>query len=512
MFALEVAMRIAQLVFVMSALVLTFCASAQLLATQTVATGITQPTYVTAPPGDDDRLFVVTLNRFGFGNIRVVNLRNNTVAPTFYLTVGPVGNGAEQGMYCMAFHPRFMENGYFYVTYTEPAVSGVTAGDLFLVRYRATNGNPMSSTPESTHNGGWIAFGADDYLYLATGDGGNANDTNGGTSFPPFHTPGIGNAQDLTDNLLGKILRLDVDGPDGQPGTADDDGFPANDEKFYHIPPTNPYVGTENTPEIWANGLRNPWRCSFDRETGDFWSGDVGQAEREELNRNIGNIPAANYGWRCMEGTRCTGLAGCTCNDPTLVFPLYEYDHTLGCAVVGGYVYRGGQIPWLRGTYFYTDFCSAEIKSFRPVGNTVTEFTDRTVELDPPGPSSWITLTSFGEDARGDLYIVDLNAGRISRIVEPGPLVDCNGNGRGDRGDIAAGVSRDRNSDGIPDECQPPPCFADFNQDGGVDGSDVEAFFVVWATGSDLADTNLDGGVDGADVETFFTQWQAGGC
>ncbi len=501
-------------------------ASAQQLATQTVAAGITQPTYVTAPPGDDDRLFVVTLQRFGFGNIRVVNLRTNTLVPTFYLTVGPVGTGAEQGMYAMAFHPRFMENGYFYITYTAPAVAGQTAGDLFLYRYRATNGNPLASTadpasaqlilrvrqPESTHNGGWIGFGPDGYLYVVTGDGGNANDTNGGNSLPPFHTPGIGNAQDLTDNLLGKVLRLDVDGPDAQPGTADDDGFPANDEKYYHIPPTNPYVGTVNTPEIWANGMRNPWRCSFDRLTGDFWSGDVGQADREEINRNINNAPGLNYGWRCMEGTRCTGLAGCTCNDASLTLPFYEYDHTQGCAVVGGYVYRGGQIPWLRGTYFYTDFCSAQIKSFRPVGNAVTELTDRTVELDPPGPGSWITLTSFGEDARGDLYIVDLNGTRISRIVEPGPIIDCNTNGRGDRGDIAAGVSQDRNNDGIPDECQPPICYADFNNDGGVDGSDVESFYIAWANAESGADTNEDGGVDGGDVETFFVQWQAGGC
>jgi len=504
----------------------TSSAAAQTLATQTVATGLTQPAYCTAPPGDDNRLFVVQLSRFGMGNIRVVNLLTNTVFPQFYLTVGPVGTGAEQGLYCMAFHPRFMQNGYFYVTYTSPAIAGQTAGDLYLYRYRAAGGNPMASTadpasgqlilkviqPESTHNGGWIGFGADGYLYLATGDGGNADDSSGGDSFPPFHTPITGNAQDLSDNLLGKILRLDVNGPDGEPGTGDDDAFPANVDRNYTIPPSNPFVSSGGSPEIWAYGLRNPWRCSFDRETGDFWIGDVGQAQREEVSRNIGNQPLKNYGWRCMEGTLCTGLTGCDCNAPGLTLPVYEYNHTVGCAITGGYVYRGGAIPWLRGTYFFTDFCSAEITSFRLVNNVPTEITDRTVELDPPGNSSWITLTSFGEDARGDLYICDLNAGRISRIVEPGPLVDCNANGRSDRGDIAAGISLDANLDSVPDECQPARCFADFDENGGVDGGDIEAFFIAWSASLGAADTNIDGGIDGADVEVFFVQWQAGGC
>lgn len=499
---------------------------AQPLATQTIVTGLTQPTYCTAPAGDDDRLFVVQLFRFGMGNIRVINLRTNTLSPQYYLTVGPVGSGAEQGMFCMAFHPRFMQNGYFYITYASPAIAGQTAGDVFLYRYRATGGNPAASTadpasaqlilkvtkPESTHNGGWIGFGPDGYLYMATGDGGNANDSNGGNSFPPFHTPITGNAQDLSDNILGKVLRLDIDGPDGNPGTPDDDAFPGDANRNYCIPGSNPLVGTQNSPEIWASGLRNPWRCSFDRATGDFWSADVGQAQREEINRNVGNMPLANYGWRCMEGTLCTGLTGCPCNSTQLTLPVYEYDHTVGCAITGGYVYRGGAIPWLSGTYFFADFCSAEIKSFRLMNGTVTDLRDRTLELDPPGPSSWLTLTSFGEDARGDLYICDLNAGRISRIVEPGPLVDCNTNGRSDRGDIAAGISRDANADGIPDECQPPPCFADYDNNGGIDGADIEAFFIEWAGSAPGADTNQDGGIDGADVEVFFLQWQAGGC
>lgn len=501
-------------------------AHAQTLATEVVASGFALPVYCTAPRGDDNRLFVVQQRRFGQGLLRVVDLRTGRLQFEPYLDIGAVGTGAEQGFFCVAFHPRFMENGYFYVKYATPAVSGVSAGDVFVVRYRAMGADPMANAadpasavvimkitqPESTHNGGWLDFGPDGKLYIATGDGGNANDTTGGVSFPPYHTPGIGNAQDLTDNILGKVLRIDVDGPDGEPGTADDDGFPSDATRHYVIPPDNPYVGTVNTPEVWASGLRNPWRASFDRQTGDFWVGDVGQAEREEISRNAGNVPARNYGWRCMEGTRCTGLAGCTCNAPELTMPLFEYDHAVGCAVVGGYVYRGAAIAWLRGTYFFSDFCTSAVKTFRPGASGVTELVDRSVELDPPGAISNVTIISFGEDSRGDLYLVDQNAGRVLRVVKPGPKVDCNANGRHDEGDILAGISADVNGDGIPDECQSPPCSADFNADGGVDGADIEAFFGAFAAGEPTADVNADGGVDGSDVESFFGAWEAGGC
>lgn len=500
-------------------------ARAQTLATEVVASGFALPVFCTAPSGDDNRLFVVQQRRFGRGLVRLVDLRTGRLQPEPYLDVGPVGTGAEQGFYCMAFHPRFMANGYFYVKYAAPAVPGVSAGDVYVVRYRAMRGDPMATAadpasarvilkitkPEGTHNGGWIGFGPDGMLYIATGDGGNGNDSTGGSSFPPYHTPETGNAQDLTDNILGKVLRIDVDGPDGEPGTGDDDGFPADPDRHYMVPPGNPYVGTENTPELWANGLRNPWRCSFDRETGDFWVGDVGQGEREEISRNVGNVPALNYGWRCMEGSRCTGLEGCACNAPELTMPLFEYDHTIGCAIVGGYVYRGAAIPWLRGTYFLSDFCTSAITTFRPGPGGVTDVVDRSVELDPPGPISNVTIISFGEDSRGDLYLIDQNAGRILRVVKPGEKKDCNGNGRDDEGDIASGISADANGDGIPDECQ-SLCPADFNRDGGVDGLDVEAFFVAWMEGDAVADVNFDGGVDGSDVEAFFVAWQAGGC
>ena len=260
-------------------------AAAQPVASEVVFTGLAQPVFCTAPRGDDNRLFVVQLRFFGNGQIRVGNLRTGQLQFEPYLVIGPVGNLPEQGLLGLAFHPNFMQNGYFYVTYTDPAVAGVTAGDVYLKRYRAMNGDPMATLadpssaftvlkvtkPESTHNGGWIAFGADGYLYMSIGDGGNGNDANGGSSFPPGHTPVTGNAQDLTDNLMGKILRLDVDGPDGQPGTTDDDGFPSSAVKNYCIPPSNPFVGTSNDGEIWQYGLRNPWRCSFDRETGDLW-------------------------------------------------------------------------------------------------------------------------------------------------------------------------------------------------------------------------------------------------
>jgi glucose/arabinose dehydrogenase len=505
-------------------------AYAQQLATQVIGQFLSLPVYCTAPRGDDNRLFVVNLLTFNSGTtngaITIIDLRTNQRVRPEYLTLGPVGSAAEQGCFSMAFHPDFMRNGYFYVVYTAPGVPGVTAGDVFLMRYRAMGGDPLANQadpasatlilrvhkPENTHNGGWIGFGPDGYLYMGTGDGGNANDTDSGVGYPPYHTPGTGNAQDLTDNILGKILRLDVNGPDGVPGTADDDGLPNDPERNYCIPASNPYVGTANSAEIWAYGLRNPWRCSFDRETGDFWIGDVGQGDREEIDRNVGNVPGVNYGWRCMEGTRCTNLAGCTCNDASIMRPVFEYDHFTGCAVVGGYVYRGSMIPWLRGTYFFSDYCTSSLRSFRMVGNTVTELTDRSDELDPPGPITNVTDISFGEDDRGELYIVDEDAGRVLRIVPAGPILDCNANGRPDSSDIASGKSLDLNGNGIPDECELPPCPADFNQDGGVDGADVEAFFVAWTNSDPSADVNLDGGIDGGDLEAFFIPWEAGGC
>jgi hypothetical protein len=215
------------------------------------------------------------------------------------------------------------------------------------------------------------------------GDGGSAND------------PG-GRAQNGQE-LLGKILRINVD------------GLP------YSIPSDNPFIDDPNVrDEIWAIGMRNPWRYSFDRITGDMYIGDVGQGSNEEVDFELAGDGGRNYGWRCMEGTRCTGLSGCTCNAPELTLPIHDYTHSGGrCSITGGYNYRGGAIPLLDNTYFFADYCSRNIYSFQYDGNEVTNFMDRTSEL---GGGSIASIASFGEDQNGELYIVSLG-GSIYRIV-----------------------------------------------------------------------------------------------
>ncbi len=504
-------------------------ATAQTLATQTIATGLTRPVYVTAPRGDFGRLFVVEQRSGSTGRIKVISLSTNTVSSTIYLSITGLATGSEQGLLGLAFHPNFMSNGYFYVNYTRTAQTGISAGSTIVARYRATGGDPMAVTadpasatilmtipqPDANHNGGWMGFGPDGHLYIATGDGGNGNDTNGVSTVTAVgHTAGTGNAQDITANKLGKMLRIDVDGPDNVPGNADDAdaalGLP------YRIPADNPFNGTTGDREIWAYGLRNPWRCSIDRATGDLWIADVGQNVIEEINCAPANAAGLNYGWRCMEGRSCTNLTGCTCNAATLYLPLHTYDHTLGrCSITGGYVYRGCSIPSLRGTYFFADYCGGQVYSLRKGASyqTSSGLTERTAELDPSGAATLTNVVSFGEDALGELYIVDQGNSSVFKIVEAVPsFPDCNANGRADACDIARGVSRDDDADGTPDECQGVPCIGDFNQDGGIDGSDVGAFFAAWATGTGSADVNQDGGVDGADVETFFFAWENGSC
>lgn len=418
------------------------------LTTTRIAFGLSRPVYVTAPPGDYNRLFIVEQRAGSIGRIRLFDLTTNTLQATPYLSISPVSTASEQGLLGMAFHPDFLNNGYFWVNYTD------SAGTTQIRRYRAnapfatsTTADASSGTivltiaqPQNNHNGGWLAFGPDGYLYIGTGDGGNANDTGTG------HTSGTGNAQDITSNLLGKMLRIDVDGPDNIPGNADDDGFPADPNRLYAIPPDNPFVGLNGDDEIWAYGLRNPWRNSFDRETGDLWIADVGQDAVEEIDfQPVTSTGGENYGWRCMEGNTCTGLTGCTCvigcvGSP-LTCPIFTYTHAadgFSCSITGGYVYRGCAMPDMHGIYFFADYCSNRIKSFRYDGTTITEFTDRTTELDPPGTLSITTVSSFGEDARGELYICDLSGGEVFRIIPVTATPDCNSNG-------------------IPDQCESGP-------------------------------------------------------
>ena len=340
-----------------------------------------QPLYVTAPPGDLSRIFVVEKT----GRVRVV--RNDVLLARAFLDLRTaVSTDGERGLLGLAFPPDYAANGRFIVHFTN------TAGDTRVVRYvvsadpdsadRATADTILAvAQPFPNHNGGWIDFGPDGYLYVALGDGGSGGDPQG-------------NGQRLS-TLLGKILRLDVNGATG-----------------YAIPSDNPFVGTTGARgEIWAYGLRNPWRASFDRQTGALYIGDVGQNSWEEISVQLGQSNGGeNYGWKIMEGTHCYNAA--TCNMAGLVLPVYEYPTSDGCAVTGGYVYRGTALPAIAGHYFFADFCQGFVFSFRVQNGQAVELRDWTAALGDPGD-----IASFGEDARGELYLTSLNGG-VYRFVE----------------------------------------------------------------------------------------------
>jgi len=519
------------------------------LSTTRVATGMARPLYVTAPVGDNSRLFIVE-QRTGSvapatGRIRILNLPSNTLNASAYLSVGNLSAGSEQGLLGLAFHPDFLNNGYFYVNFTRTAQAGISAGSTQIVRYRAnapfatsTTADPASATPvltilqpDANHNGGWMSFGPDGFLYVATGDGGCANDaTCGGTAPSVFPHSAGGNAQDLTQNLLGKMLRLDVDGVDNIPGNADDDAFPADAERNYAIPPTNPFVATAADDEIFMFGLRNHWRNSFDRATGDLWIADVGQSAREEVNLvRAGQGSGWNFGWRCMEGSRCTGLSGCTCNSATLRMPIIEYGHDaataigpttlLGCSITGGHVYRGAAIPCLNGYYFFTDYCTANIHTFRAGPNgEVLDLVSRG-QMNPAGQAI-TNVVSFGEDNAANMYIVDQTGGEVYRVISTGFTgADCNGNQQPDACDIRLGVSADSNANGIPDSCEVIPCDdIDFNNNGVFpEDQDVVDFFDVLAGGACAECNDIDFNNNGVfpedqDIVDFFNVLAGGEC
>jgi glucose/arabinose dehydrogenase len=363
-----------------------------------VASGLSRPVFVTAPANDFDRVFILEQHT---GRIRILNLRTLEMNDTPFITIPNLATGNEQGLLGMAFAPDYDSSGRFYVNYTRR--TGLLGSVTEVARGTVSTDPDVANTsldvilsftqPFSNHNGGWIGFGPDRYLYIATGDGGSAND------------PGD-RSQNVTDQRLGKLLRIDVSAQTG-----------------FTVPADNPFVGIDGDDAIWAFGLRNPWRCSFDRDTGDLYIADVGQGSIEEMDfQPADSSGGENYGWPCMEGRKCLGSRpGCTCDADALTAPIYEYTHGSGCSVTGGYVYSGSAIPDLQGTYFFADFCSNLIMSFRYDGSEVTELTDRTRELDPIGDLSIGSISSFGEDAEGELYICDLFDGEVFKIVPAVP-------------------------------------------------------------------------------------------
>jgi glucose/arabinose dehydrogenase len=386
-------------------------ASAQTpLTTELVADGFTGPVWAGSPPGDD-RIFVVEKR----GTIQIIDA-SGSVLPTPFLDINSLVGGFatgndERGLYTMAFHPNFATNGKFFVyfynnnnqtvarqyTLTSANVADASSGLTF---FRVTQ-------PFSNHNGGDLKFGPDGMLYLGTGDGGSAND------------PGC-RAQNRLETL-GKMLRFDVN---NVVPTSSGNGNAA-------IPPTNPGVGDPTTDDlIWHTGLRNPWRWSFDRLTGEMYIADVGQNAREEVDVVPSNVGNLNFGWRVEEGTRNNGNGSCPAGTPAFgssayTRPVWEYTHSFGASISGGYVYRGCAIPDLQGEYFVADFLagSSDIWSFSYTGTAVpfdNATQQRAAELDPPGSLGLGQIAAFGEDGAGEMLIVDYSGGEIFRIVPDG--------------------------------------------------------------------------------------------
>jgi glucose/arabinose dehydrogenase len=350
-------------------------------ALQLLVDTLSRPLFVTAPPGDTDRVFVVLQG----GEVRI--LRRDTLLATPFISIaGLVSGGNEQGLLGLAFHPEYATNGRFYLSYTD------TIGDTRIVRYNVSAdpdvADPVSTDtvlaldqPFANHNGGMIVFGPDDYLYIGLGDGGSSGDPQN-------------NGQAMS-TLLGKLLRINVDGATG-----------------YTIPATNPFVGVAGARgEIWAFGLRNPWRFSFDRETGDLYIADVGQNQREEVNVVSAGTSGRNYGWNVMEGLQCFPPTTTSCNQAGLTPPVLDYSHAEGCSVTGGYVYRGTRVPLLDGVYLYADFCSGFVRGFRWNAGVISQQRDWDL-LEPGGQ-----IPSFGEDGRGDVYVVSRSPSGIHRII-----------------------------------------------------------------------------------------------
>ncbi len=344
---------------------------------EVVGSGLNQPLFLTAPPGDD-RLFIVEKG----GSIRIVADGNLLTAP--FLTIPGITTDGERGLLGLAFHPGYAGNGRFFVNYTDGA------GDTQIVEYHADPAsNVADPTPVRTilsidqpypnHNGGMIAFGPDGFLYIGMGDGGSGGDPDE-------------NGEDPT-TLLGAMLRIDVDS-----------------QSPYAIPAGNPYDGTNGAREVWITGVRNPWRWSFDRSTGELYIGDVGQNEWEEIDVVPAGVGGIDLGWDRMEGLHCFEPSS-GCDTTGLTMPVLEYGHGEGNSVTGGYVYRGSAIPGLAGTYFYGDFGAGWIRSFTMSGGVAADQRDWTSVV-----GTVPALASFGEDSAGELYVVSI-AGKIYKIV-----------------------------------------------------------------------------------------------
>ncbi len=462
-----------------------------------VASGLNSPMFATFAPGDSKRLFIGERG----GTIRVLDLETESLLETPFLSIPGVLTGGEGGLLGMAFHPDYLNNGKFYVDVTLEDGVGGTPFSSYIREYTnpTPTGNVAATTPkaimnwtqpQSNHNAGWIGFSPNNgYLYISTGDGGGSNDSDSG------HTPGTGNAQDITSNFLGKFLRIDVngddfdDGPNGTKNYAIPNGNPFKDVKD---PDTGEVTVVTGDDEIFSYGSRNPYRDSFDRATGDLWIGDVGQSAFEEINR----LPAdrtevANFGWRLREGFGPTPSGGVGGAEPLHnVNPAYAYGRTGsfgGKTVIGGYIYRGPD-PTLQGKYFFAD-----------AGDFGVPSSQKFWTFDPANPSGTVASikslltpdegllrfpSAFGEDAAGNIYIVSLESNEVFRIVTdavtPG---DFDADADVDADDLALWTAGFGKASGavLGD--------GDADKDGDVDGDD----FLAWQANEGYSSLNVGG-------------------
>jgi glucose/arabinose dehydrogenase len=440
---------------------MTSAAQAQ-LQSELFVNGVSSAVYVTHANDGSGRVFIVQQN----GIIRIADSDGNLQSSAF-LNIDPlVQSGGERGLLGLAFHPDYAVDGAdgegkFYLNYTQNGGATVIA-EYSVFDFDPNTADPNSARvlmtiaqPFSNHNGGWIGFGPDGYLYISTGDGGSGGDP--------------GNRSASLDTLLGKMLRIDVDTQDAplEYGIPDDNAW-AND-------------GDANTRgEIYHYGLRNAWRCSFDRDTGDFWMADVGQNAWEEINHNVGNTGGLFYGWRCREGlvqysTGSCGVTGWT-------DPQYVYGHGEGCSVTGGYVYRGCALgEEYQGLYFFADYCTGIVWTLDPSDLDGNNLYTRSTQF-----SAGFGITSFGEDEAGEIYYTRGSA--VYKIVNPNAVDD--------------------NDNGIADSCE--GCQADFTGDGMLDFFDLSAFLQALTNNEPVADITMDGEWDFFDVSAYLGLFQKG--
>lgn len=452
--------------------------------TRQVAT-VASPVAIASAPNDPSRLFIVSQ----LGQVSILKLDSESVLATPFLPAPPVGSPnrpSGNGMLGMVFHPDYATNGVFYLSMSTSAGTRLVQGRVSPESADVADPNLqtifLSPGSSGQHTGGWIAFGLDGHLYMTLGDGHQSS-----TAQNPM-------------SIRGKIIRIDVDGPDNIPGNADDDGYPAEVDHNYTIPADNPYAnGIDALPEIWARGVRNPYRGSIDPATGDLWWGEVGDTW-EEINRLPAGAAGRNMGHGWTQGPVCTSTPT-NCATPGLMNALFAYrtgssGEFGGQSIIGGVVYRGCAMPYLNGTFICSDFYRSWMGGLKVVGDTLVSATGRVAGVSGTGVLNGIT--AYGTDSYGEVYFCRLFGNDVHKIE---PVVD-----------------RDCNNNSVPDGCEGLPlCIADFTGDCAITIDDMLGFLGAFEAGKieadcddDLASGTIDAAVTINDLLRFLVAFEAG--